>query len=195
MDATFIQKWMRDFNETIEAQKDYLTLLDQPIGDSDHGHNLSRGMSAVMESFEKTPPQQASDAFRLIAMALISKVGGASGPLYGTAFMEMSKAAKENEESSDLDLFTAAFEGIKKRGQSDVGQKTMLDAWAPFLDALKDDQLDEGFLSDLAERTTKDLLATKGRASYLGERSIGHIDPGAQSSQYLFEAYLKAKGE
>ncbi|MEO1771268.1 dihydroxyacetone kinase subunit DhaL [Candidatus Enterococcus ferrettii] len=174
------------FNGKIQAKKDYLSELDTPIGDGDHGNNMGRGMDAVMAAnLEGDLPA----IFKAAAMALISKVGGASGPLYGTAMMEMMKASKTS--ADPVTLLTAAAEGIAKRGNSTVGEKTMLDLWFPAVDLLKEDHLTEAKLQELAEKT-RELKAAKGRASYVGERSIGHIDPGAMSSAYLFESFLEA---
>jgi dihydroxyacetone kinase-like protein len=122
-------------------------------------------------------------------MALISKVGGASGPLYGTAMMEMMKASKESSEPEIL--LNAAIAGIEKRGNSKPGEKTMLDLWVPAVENLNNGTLNPATLEILVEKT-KNIKATKGRASYVGERSIGHIDPGAMSSAYLFESMIEA---
>ena len=129
------------------------------------------------------------DVFKATAMALISKVGGASGPLYGTAMMEMMKASKETNDPEVL--LKAAIAGIEKRGNSQPGEKTMLDLWVPAVDNLNNGTLNSATLEILVEQT-KNIKATKGRASYLGERSIGHIDPGAMSSAYLFESMIEA---
>ncbi len=174
------------FNGKIQAKKDYLSELDTPIGDGDHGNNMGRGMDAVMAA---NLDGDLSAIFKAAAMTLISKVGGASGPLYGTAMMEMMKASKTSAEPAVL-LETAAA-GIAKRGDSTEGQKTMLDLWFPAIKQLKEGALTKDALQELAEKT-KDLKATKGRASYVGDRSIGHIDPGAMSSAYLFESFLEA---
>lgn len=174
------------FNEKIQAKKEYLSELDTPIGDGDHGNNMGRGMDAVMSA---DLGGDLPAIFKAVAMALIGKVGGASGPLYGTAMMEMMKASKSSADPATL--LTAGAEGIAKRGNSTVGEKTMLDVWFPAVDLLKASQLTEAALQELAEKT-KDLRATKGRASYVGDRSIGHIDPGAMSSVYLFESFFEA---
>ncbi|MBO1304959.1 dihydroxyacetone kinase subunit L [Enterococcus sp. 669A] len=174
------------FNGKIQAKKDYLSELDTPIGDGDHGNNMGRGMDAVMAA---NLDGDLSAIFKAAAMALISKVGGASGPLYGTAMMEMMKASKTSAEPTVL--LAAAAAGIAKRGDSTEGQKTMLDLWFPAIEQLKEGTLTKDVLQELAEKT-KDLKATKGRASYVGDRSIGHIDPGAMSSAYLFESFLEA---
>lgn len=177
------------FQKKIEAKKQYLSELDQAIGDGDHGNNMSRGMTAVVADLEGEDPETISAIFKIAAMSLISKVGGASGPLYGTAMMEMAKAAMSG--NNPVSILEAGLEGIKKRGNSDVEQKTMIDLWAPAISALQDGKLSKDQLNQFTEQT-KEMEAKKGRASYLGERSIGHIDPGAVSSQYLFEAFIEA---
>ena len=150
---------------------------------------MARGMEAVLESLRSKNPDTVMDVFKLTAMALISKVGGASGPLYGTAMMEMAKASATTTEV--IPILEAGFLGIKKRGNSEVGEKTMLDEWAPAIEAIKENQLTEELLQTFAEGT-KELIAKKGRASYVGERSLGHIDPGAMSSKYFFQSLLEA---
>ncbi|MDH6365344.1 dihydroxyacetone kinase-like protein [Enterococcus sp. PF1-24] len=175
------------FNEKIQENREYLSELDTPIGDGDHGNNMARGMEAAMAA---GITGDCSQQFKQLAMTLIGKVGGASGPLYGTAMMEMSKASKDS--SDPVVILTAGIAGIEKRGRATLGEKTMLDLWIPTVEALKNQQLTAEKLNELVE-ATKDLLATKGRASYVGERSIGHIDPGAMSSKYFFEALLEAE--
>lgn len=177
------------FKEKVDNHKDYLSELDTPIGDGDHGNNMARGMAAVAESLAGKDPQTVPEVFKLTAMALISKVGGASGPLYGTAMLEMAKASGNTTEASAV--LEAGLLGIEKRGNSQPGEKTMLDEWAPAIEAIKEQQLTAELLQTFAE-ATKELVATKGRASYVGERSIGHIDPGAMSSSYFFQALLEA---
>ena len=120
-------------------------------------------------------------------MTLVSKVGGASGPLYGSAFMGMAKKAKDTDDIGEL--LEAGLEGIMKRGKSETGEKTMIDEWAPVVDSIKEGTFNQEVIDNSLE-STRDMKATKGRASYLGDRSIGHIDPGAQSSAYLFETLL-----
>lgn len=174
------------FNDKIQTNKEYLSDLDSPIGDGDHGNNMARGMDAVMAI---TFAGDLAGDFKQVAMALISKVGGASGPLYGTAMLEMSKAAATS--SDPVTLLSAAVAGIEKRGQATLGEKTMLDVWIPCIDLIKENKLTQDTITDCVEKT-KDLKATKGRASYLGDRSIGHIDPGSMSSGYLFSSFLEA---
>lgn len=183
-------EWMNNFATKIEQNKQYLSDLDTAIGDGDHGFNMSRGMSAVSQKLS-TMPDTITDAFKQIAMTLISTVGGASGPLYGTAFLEM---AKKSSSTSDIgELLEAALTGIKKRGGAVPGDKTMVDVWTELVPGVKDHSLTAAKI-DEAVAHTKEMVAKKGRASYLGERSKGHIDPGSQSSGYLFEALLETEG-
>ncbi|MBL1055461.1 dihydroxyacetone kinase subunit DhaL [Ligilactobacillus agilis] len=183
------KQWMKLFAEKIEANKAYLSDLDTPIGDGDHGNNMARGMVAVQEAFKSKNPTDVTSALKLVAMSLISKVGGAAGPLYGTAFLEMAKLSTSTK---DLGLLTeAAVNGIKKRGGANAGDKTMVDVWLVAVPALKENSLTAKQIEE-AVQSTKDMEAKKGRASYLGERSIGHLDPGSVSSGYLFQALLEA---
>ncbi|WP_240400681.1 dihydroxyacetone kinase subunit DhaL [Lactobacillus jensenii] len=184
------EKWLRLFAEKVESNKLYLSELDAAIGDGDHGNNMARGVSAVEEGFNLKTPQDLTSALKLTAMAFISKVGGASGPLYGTAFLEMAKASSKTDDLSEL--LEAALAGIKKRGGATAGDKTMVDVWEKVLPTIKDGSISEDGIEEAVE-ATKDMQAKKGRASYLGERSIGHLDPGAVSSGYLFNSLLKAE--
>lgn len=181
-----LRKTLELFNEKIQEKKDYLSELDTPIGDGDHGNNMARGMTAVMAA---DLSGDLPEIFKATAMALISKVGGASGPLYGTAMMEMMKASKDS--ADPVTLLSGAIAGIEKRGNSQPGQKTMLDLWVPAVEVLKTDSLTPEIIDEIVEKT-KEIKATKGRASYVGERSIGHIDPGAMSSGYLFKSMMEA---
>ena len=190
MDKTVAIKWMTLFNQMVQEEKDYLSELDGPIGDGDHGANLARGMAAALEALNSTEPQSAAEVFKAVSMALISKVGGASGPLYGSAFMGMMKAEQAGQDMAGV--LEAGLDMIVKRGHAQVGEKTMVDVWSPVVEAVKKDQLTNDFI-DQAVLFTKDIVATKGRASYVGERSIGHIDPGSQSSGLLFKALLEAE--
>lgn len=179
--------WLNAFAQSIEENRAYLSDLDTPIGDGDHGHNMARGVSAMLEQLNRNTYHSVADIFKAVAMALMGSVGGASGPLYGSAFMEMAKKANETNEIAQI--ITAGLAGIKKRGKADVGEKTMIDVWQPVADALTHHQL-TGELIEQAVLATKPLIATKGRASYVGERAIGHLDPGATSSGYLFQTLL-----
>lgn len=184
------EKWLRLFAKKVESNKLYLSELDAAIGDGDHGNNMDRGVSAVEEGFNLKTPQDLTSALKLTAMAFISKVGGASGPLYGTAFLEMAKASSKTDDLSEL--LEAALAGIKKRGGATAGDKTMVDVWEKVLPTIKDGSISEDGIEEAVE-ATKDMQAKKGRASYLGERSIGHLYPGAVSSGYLFNSLLKAE--
>lgn len=190
MDAELAKKWMLLFNEKIQANKDYLSELDTPIGDGDHGGNMARGMAAVVENLEGKDFANSAEVFQVVSMQLLSKVGGASGPLYGSAFMGIMKAEKEG--TSLVDAVQAGLDMIQKRGKASVGEKTMVDVWAGVVEAIRREELTKETIRALVE-STKDMKATKGRASYVGERSIGHIDPGSYSSGLLFESLLEAE--
>ena len=184
----------------IEAEKDYLTQLDNEIGDGDHGINLARGFEAVEKKLPSLAGGDIGALLKGVGMQLVSTVGGASGPLYGTAFMKAGMACKgltEIDGPAFVKAMEAAVDGIKMRGKATEGEKTMLDALCPALKVMQDDvtagkSLKEA-LQDAAQAAekgveyTKTIIATKGRASYLGERSLGHQDPGATSSLYLLQ--------
>lgn len=182
--------WMKKFADKIDTNKQYLSDLDTPIGDGDHGFNMARGMKAVEEKLT-TKPDDVTAGFRTIAMTLISTVGGASGPLYGTAFLEMFKKSSSTTDMGEL--LDAALAGIEKRGGAKPGDKTMVDVWNALVPDVKAGNLTDEKIKAAVE-ATKPMIAHKGRASYVGERSKGHIDPGAQSSGYLFEAMLETEG-
>ena len=190
MDAARAKKWMQLFNEKIQDQKAYLSDLDTPIGDGDHGANMARGMAAAVESLAAKDFASAAEVFQAVSMQLISKVGGASGPLYGSAFMGMAKAEKDSKDLSEV--IQAGLDMIQKRGKAVPGEKTMVDVWSGIPVSLQSGDLTHEKIGSLVE-ATKDLKATKGRASYVGERSIGHIDPGSASSGLLFEALLETE--
>ena len=190
MDAARANKWMQLFNEKIQDQKDYLSDLDTPIGDGDHGANMARGMAAAVENLAAKDFTSAAEVFQAVSMQLISKVGGASGPLYGSAFMGMAKAEKDGKDLSGV--IQAGLDMIQKRGKAVPGEKTMVDVWSGIPISLQSGCLTHEKIGSLVE-ATKDLKATKGRASYVGERSIGHIDPGSASSGLLFEALLETE--
>lgn len=184
----------------IEAEKDYLTQLDNEIGDGDHGINLARGFKAVEKKLPSLAGGDIGALLKGVGMQLVSTVGGASGPLYGTAFMKAGMACKgltELDGPAFVKAMEAAVDGIKMRGKATEGEKTMLDALCPALKVMQDEvaagkSLKEA-LQDAAAAAkkgveyTKTIIATKGRASYLGERSLGHQDPGATSSLYLLQ--------
>ena len=201
VDASLADAWVREFASSVSAAKDELTRLDQAIGDGDHGANLSRGMTAAVDGLSGDTP---ADVLKLVGRTLISKVGGASGPLYGTAFREVAKALGDGAEADDATFaaaLRAGLDGIVRLGKAEEGDKTMVDAWLPALAAL-DAALGSGSsLGDAAAEAAKGaatgteatipMQARKGRASYLGPRSVGHQDPGATSSTMLFAALAK----
>ncbi|QBI20670.1 dihydroxyacetone kinase subunit L [Egibacter rhizosphaerae] len=192
--------FVRHYAEVVHEHKSELTKLDSAIGDADHGENLDRGFQAALTQL---PDDDAgADAvLKAVAMALVSKVGGAAGPLYGTAFLRASAALGEHEQLDGpavLAALVAGEQGVIQRGKAEVGDKTILDAWRPGIEALEA-ALDEGAscpdaldrAAEAAEAGMADtipLVARKGRASYLGERSAGHQDPGATSTALLFRA-------
>ena len=188
----------------MELEKNFLTELDNEIGDGDHGINLSRGFKSVQEKLPTWTDKDIGTILKNVGMELVSTVGGASGPLYGTAFMKAGNVCKGKTELTDAD-FTAAFGaavgGVQMRGKAVEGEKTMLDSLCPALKALRDD-IDSGrtlieAMTDAVDAAakgvefTKTIVATKGRAAYLGERSIGHQDPGATSSLYMLQTVLE----
>ncbi|GBD62352.1 dihydroxyacetone kinase nucleotide-binding subunit DhaL [Tetragenococcus halophilus subsp. halophilus] len=195
--AEDVQTWFTKFTEKIKENKGYLSDLDTPIGDGDHGNNMARGVNAYEESFEQKQPETISDTFQVFSMAMISKVGGASGPLYGSALMNMVKETKGNETIDSYEQLGSIIEqglaGIKKRGKTEFEDKTMVDVWEPVAQSLKEGGLTKDQV-EKAKEHTKDLIAKKGRASYLGERSKGHIDPGAASSALFFDALVEVIG-
>lgn len=188
MNVDQVMTWMTLFTDKIAENKDYLSELDTPIGDGDHGANMYKGTQAVKAVLAEKQPESVTDAFKLIGMTLVSKVGGASGPLYGSAFMGMSQA---DPQAPLAEILKQGLMMIQKRGKATVGEKTMIDVWDPVIKALENETLSAEKITTFAS-DTKALMATKGRASYLKERSIGHIDPGAMSSAYLFITMLEA---
>jgi dihydroxyacetone kinase-like protein len=200
-----VEDWMKRFAAEMAENRAYLTKLDGAIGDGDHGTNMDRGMKKALERLEATDGDDIGASLKAVGMALVSSVGGAAGPLYGTLFMQMGQAAAGKSEL-DLAGFTEALDagvqGVIKRGKAEPGDKTMLDALAPALDALREADGDDiaGALERAAEaaregmEATVPLVARKGRASYLGERSAGHQDPGATSSHLLLKTAAEAVG-
>ena len=178
--VTEIQDWLSDFGQLIEENKDYLSEIDTPIGDGDHGNNMNRGMSEYKIAFEAKQPTTINDTFKVLSMALISKVGGASGPLYGTEITSQEQLGE---------LLNTGLTGIQARGKAEPGDKTMVDVWNVVVQDLKNADLTKDKIES-AKENTKEMVAKKGRASYLGERSLGHIDPGAASSALLFQSLL-----
>ncbi|GAA2474184.1 dihydroxyacetone kinase subunit DhaL [Streptomyces longisporus] len=199
LDADFFRRWMTATAASVDREAERLTALDSPIGDADHGSNLQRGFRAVAATLEKEAPDTPGAVLTLAGRQLISTVGGASGPLYGTLLRRTGKAlgdAGEVSEAQFAEALRAGVEAVMTLGGAAPGDKTMIDALVPAVDAL-----DEGGFA--AARTaaeegalaTTPLQARKGRASYLGERSIGHQDPGATSSALLVAALAEAGGE
>lgn len=189
-------KMITEMSAVIQQNKDFLTELDMPIGDSDHGINLARGFQAVEAKLPTLAGKDVGTILKTVGMTLVSTVGGASGPLYGTAFMKAgAKMAGKMEVGMDdlIVMLHEAVEGIKMRGKSTVGEQTMLDAMVPALEALQatGSLADALAAAEAGVEKTKDMIATKGRASYLGERSLGHQDPGATSFTLLFSVIAK----
>ena len=205
LDVAWAERWTRLSAERIAAARDELTELDRQIGDGDHGENLDRGFRAVVAKLDgaadgEQPPGQIGDVLKLVATTLMSSVGGASGPLYGTAYLRAAKVTglAELDAHGVVALLEGALEGISARGKAQVGEKTMVDAWQPAVDAAEAAADAGGSTADVlasaaraaseGAAATAPLVATKGRASYLGERSAGHQDPGATSTAILLEA-------
>jgi phosphoenolpyruvate---glycerone phosphotransferase subunit DhaL len=202
VDVGALTAWIRRFAELVAEHRDELTALDAAIGDADHGTNLDRGMTAVVGALDATPPAAAGALLKQVGMTLVRTVGGASGPLYGTFFLRMSAALGEDATTIPGQTFAgsvrAGMEGIAARGKAEIGDKTMLDALAPASDALEAElaggadlrsALGAAAAAAAAGRdATVPLQARKGRASYLGERSVGHQDPGATSAVLLLTA-------
>jgi dihydroxyacetone kinase-like protein len=196
---------MERFAAEVAENRSYLTKLDGAIGDGDHGTNMDRGMKKALERLEATDSDDIGASLKAVGMALVSSVGGAAGPLYGTFFMQMGQAAAGRSEL-DLAGFTEAFDagiqGVVRRGKAEPGDKTMVDALVPALDALRQAGGDDvaAALERAAQaaregmESTVPMVARKGRASYLGERSAGHQDPGATSSHLLLKSAADAVG-
>ena len=196
-----ILRWLEHIADVLHENAAYLTQLDSAIGDADHGINMDRGFTAVRNKFPTMATMDIATQLKTVGTTLVSTVGGASGPLYGTAFLRagVAVAGKQQLDSADIVALLEAFlGGIVARGKAQPGEKTMVDALTPALAAAKQ-ALDEGLpLKQLALHATQaaeegmkatiPLLATKGRASYLGERSIGHQDPGATSSWLILRS-------
>jgi phosphoenolpyruvate---glycerone phosphotransferase subunit DhaL len=196
--------WLSSFRDAVHEHGAYLTELDSAIGDADHGVNLTRGMDAVMAAVDPAPDAP-GELLKKVGMTLVTSVGGASGPLYGTFFLRSAAAAGEAsalDGAALLAVLRAGLEGIVARGKAEPGDKTMYDALAPALDAFERSLAAGGDVNAAARAAadaaaegrdaTEPMLALNGRASYLGERSVGHIDPGAASSALLLEALATA---
>jgi dihydroxyacetone kinase-like protein len=179
--------------ERVIAHAEELTSLDRAIGDGDHGINMKRGLQAVLADLDKLAEKPLGEALKAAGMHLVTKVGGAAGPLYGTLFMSLGKGLADIPDRAQLaGAFRAAVDAVKARGKSDLGMKTMLDVLGPVVEAIEDGG--DAVTAAVRQRAidavaaTKPLQAIRGRASFLGERSKGHIDPGARSSQLMVEA-------
>lgn len=197
-----VLRWIRKFAAEVEANKEYLTQLDAAVGDGDHGINMQRGMSAVIAKVDTQAGEQDVGALlKTVGMTLVSTVGGAGGPLYGTLFLQMGTASAGKSELSPDDwaaALEAGIAGVQARGKAEPGDKTMIDALLPGRDALTtalgggatfaDALRQSAAAAEQGVQDTIPLVARKGRASYLGERSAGHQDPGATSSHLLLEA-------
>ncbi|HKH52665.1 MAG TPA: dihydroxyacetone kinase subunit DhaL [Mycobacterium sp.] len=205
MNLSLLTGWVREFARVIGENAQYLTDLDAAIGDADHGINMDRGMTAVVAALDEASPADMSELCKLVGMTLVKSVGGASGPLYGTFFLRMAPAVGSSDSVDAADFakaLRAGVEGVVQRGRAEAGDKTMFDALAPTLEAL-DSALASGtgLAAALADATvaaengraaTESMVARKGRASYLGQRSVGHLDPGAASSAMLIAAAATA---
>ncbi len=202
-----LESWVRDFARRIDGAKEHLTELDSAIGDADHGINMDRGMRTVVAKLDSDRPRTTEDLFKLVGMTLVSTVGGASGPLYGTFFLRFALLCGDSQELAPSDFVKAmrsGLEGVVARGKAEAGDKTMFDALDPAVAAL-DGALSDGaslgpalgLAADAAEAgrdATIPLVARKGRASYLGERSAGHQDPGATSTAILIRSAASTIG-
>ena len=193
--------WLEKLNAVYAEKKEYLTELDAAIGDADHGINMNRGFSKVMLKIPSVREQDLGAIMKAVGMTLMSSVGGASGPLYGSFWMKGGMAvmgAEELDAAGFMKFAEAAVEGVRQRGRPEPGDKTMYDLWLPVLESMRSGVAAGSDLKALiaaalpvAKKALEDtipLQARKGRASYLGERSIGHQDPGATSSFYMLEA-------
>ncbi len=193
-------RWLKQLAHVLHENREYLTQLDSAIGDADHGINMDRGFKAVTDKLPTVANTDIGSILKTVGTTLVSTVGGASGPLYGTAFLRAGMATSGKHELYEADvigMLEAALEGIKARGKAQPGEKTMVDALTPGLAAAKEAEAQNLGLSQMLYRASEaaeagmkatiPMLATKGRASYLGERSIGHQDPGATSSWLLLK--------
>ncbi|MDU0302293.1 dihydroxyacetone kinase subunit DhaL [Streptomyces sp. PAL114] len=195
LDADFFRRWMTATAASVDREAERLTALDSPIGDADHGSNLQRGFRAVRDALDKEPPATPGAVLTQAGRLLVSTVGGASGPLYGTLLRRTGKALGEAAEVDRRQLaeaLRAGVDAVMKLGGAEPGDKTMIDALVPAVDALGDSFASARDAAREGSVATTPLLARKGRASYLGERSIGHQDPGATSAALLIAALLDA---
>ncbi|MER6691346.1 dihydroxyacetone kinase subunit DhaL [Streptomyces minutiscleroticus] len=198
LDAGFLRRWMTAAAASVDREADRLTVLDSAIGDADHGSNLRRGFTAVASELEKEPPDTPGAVLALAGRHLISTVGGASGPLYGTLLRRAGKALGDAAAVSRQELadaLRAGVDAVRQLGGAAPGDKTMVDALVPAVDALGTSFAAARSAAEEGALATTPLRARKGRASYLGERSVGHQDPGAASSALLVAALAEAAGE
>ena len=207
LDVQWALRWIELAAADVAQQRDYLVDLDRAIGDGDHGENMDRGFKAALEALGQAQPGSVAEVLKTVAKTLMSTVGGAAGPLYGTAFLRASKAAGDSEldAAGVAAIIEGALGGIQARGKATTGEKTMVDAWTPALEAARAAaETGAGAVATLeaaataaeaGAAATEPLRATKGRASYLGERSIGHLDPGAVSTSLLLRSAARAAGE
>ena len=207
LDAAWARRWIELAAADVAEQRDYLVDLDRAIGDGDHGENMDRGFKAAVEALGQAEPASVAEVLKTVAKTLMSTVGGAAGPLYGTAFLRASKAAGDGELDSAgvAAVIAGALDGIQVRGKATTGEKTMVDAWTPALEAARaaaeagSDPVAvleaAATAAEAGAAATEPMRATKGRASYLGERSIGHLDPGAVSTSLILRAAVRAAGE
>ncbi len=207
LDAAWARRWIELAAADVAEQRDYLVDLDRAIGDGDHGENMDRGFKAAVEALGQAQPASVAEVLKTVAKTLMSTVGGAAGPLYGTAFLRASKAAGDGEldGAGVAAVIAGALDGIQARGKATTGEKTMVDAWTPALEAARaaaESGSDPAAVLEAAATAaeagaaaTEPMRATKGRASYLGERSIGHLDPGAVSTSLILRAAVRAAGE
>ena len=197
MDQAAKEKLIKAIAEAVISHADELTTLDQAIGDGDHGLNMKRGFEAVLADLTSLTAKSLPEMFKAIGMTMVLKVGGASGPLTGTFFMDLGKALPAEPTREDLVAATGkALAAVMARGKSEPGQKTLLDVLAPVQAALAGGADGAGIKATAAEAAEKTvpMLAIRGRASFLGERSIGHMDPGARSSSLMIAAAVDALG-
>jgi phosphoenolpyruvate---glycerone phosphotransferase subunit DhaL len=201
IDRDHVLDWMQRFADEMSEHRQELVRLDTAIGDGDHGTNMSRGMQKALQKLQESDPADPGAVLKTVAMALVSSVGGAAGPLYGTLFLQMGSALGSDAEPA-LPAYAQAWrkglEGVQMRGKAQPGDKTMVDALIPGVEALEGaSDLGQGLQTAAAAaedgmRATIPLIARKGRASYLGERSKDHQDPGATSTYYLFKSAAEA---
>ncbi len=199
-----ILQWLKTFTTTLEENKDYLTELDAAVGDADHGINMNRGFQKVSQQLTNLTDSDIGTILKTVSMTLISSIGGASGPLYGTLFLQASRVAVGKDELNAEDIaavLDAAVAGVIQRGRANLGDKTMLDTLSPAADGFKAainqgaeplDALKRAILAgEEGMKNTVTMVAKKGRASYLGDRSVGHLDPGATSSYLMLKTLLE----